>query len=344
MSASPDQHTLSRRSFTRLGLIALGTCTLSLAGLSGCADKSAASSDGPAEATDFVFDTVIQIKGYCSQDLVDSAKDRCEYFDSIFSRTREGSDIWNINHAGGAPTTVAPETADIIAKALPYCELSGGLFDITIGAASSLWNFDDGVVADPDELAEAIKHIDYRGVSVDGDTVTLADPQAMLDLGGIAKGYIADDIASLLTEGGCESAFINLGGNVYALGHKPDGNEWNVGIQDPNEAEGVVIASTYAASQSVVTSGLYEREFTVDGVTYYHILDPKTGYPVVTDLESSSIVSDKSIDGDAYSTILFLNGKDKALQIVEDTPQIEAILIDDSGQVTQSSGIEITLY
>lgn len=295
----------------------------------------AASADEPQERTLFLFDTVVTLKCYCSPEVMDAAAERCEYFEQHLSRTIEGSDVWNVNHAGGAPTEVAPETADLISRSLEYCEKSGGLFDITIGSVTSLWDFVEGVKPSDEAIAEAVKHVDYRGVHVDGTTVTLDDPAAMIDLGGTAKGYIADDLAGLFAKGGCTSGIINLGGNAYVIGAKPDGSPWNVGVQDPNGADQTVIAKVACKDASVVTSGLYERQFELDGQLYYHILDPKTGYPVKTDLVSTSILTESSFDGDAYATWMFLLGRDAALDALE-SAGIDALLVDDSGAIVMT--------
>ena len=150
----------------------------------------------------------------------------------------------------------------------------------------------------------------------------------MIDLGGIAKGYIADDLVRMLREGGGSQASLSLGGNVYVVGQSYDGDPWNVGVQDPNGADNDVIATVEATDASVVTSGLYERGFEQDGVLDYHILDPKTGYPVETDLASASIKSERSLDGDAYSTILFLMGRDAALGLLNADDRFSGILVD----------------
>lgn len=338
---------------TRRRLIYLGTLSAAAAclGISACNSSQSsggapvlnASNENENSSIEFLFDSVVQISGYCEQDILDDAIELCRYFEGILSRTIEGSDVSNINEAKGMPVEVADETAELIEAALHYCEVSGGLFDITIGSVSTLWDFDEGVKPDEDAIAEAIKHIDYTMISVDGNMVTLADPEAKIDLGGIAKGYIADKVAEQLVSAGVESALINLGGNVYALGTKPDGSEWSIGVQDPNDSRGNILATVDVDDQSVVTSGLYERQFEQDGINYYHILDPRTGYPVETDLVSTSIISDKSIDGDGFSTILFLKGVDAALALVEETPEIEAFLVDDAGFITMSSGCDAEL-
>ena len=339
---------LSRRSFVKLAAGAALLCAApALPGCSGGEGSSAGSAQGSEEGggaetnsiTCFYFDTVIEIEAACSQDVLADVESRLNYFENKFSRTIEGSDISNINEAGGEPVEVCEETADVIKKAIEYSEESDGLFDVTIGAVSSLWDFVEGVKPSDEEIAEAVKHVDYHTISVDGTTVTLADPKAKLDLGGIAKGYVTDDVVQMLLDAGCESACLSLGGNVYVMGPSFDGDEWNVGVQDPNGVYDDSVASLATRDMSVVTSGLYERYFEEDGVMYYHILDPKTGYPVETDLESVSITSESSTAADAYATILFLMGHDAAVDFVESDERFpDGIFIDDDDQITTSEG------
>ena len=350
-----ENGTISRRRF--LMLAAGSVCAMAMpAWLAGCSagqngeGDGATADDGADSAayevqslTLFLFDTVIQISALCAPELMDRLSERCQFFEDRFSRTKEGSDIWNINQAHGAPVEVSEETARCIEASLAYSEASDGLFDISIGAVSSLWDFVEGIKPDDDAIKEAVKHVDYRTISVDGTTVTLADPDAMLDLGGIAKGFITDDLVSMLREAGCKSAMLSLGGNVYVLGESFRGDDWNVGVQDPNGTANDVIASIPARDKSLVTSGLYERSFTIDDVLYYHILDPRTGYPAKTDLASASIVSDSSTDGDAYSTTLFLIGHDKAMDLLNSDERFSGLLIDMNDTATASNGSGFTL-
>lgn len=342
----------TRRNFVRMACVA-AFALVAPAALASCAksdgetrDDSSASASANSETfevqsrTLFVFDTVVQLSAQCAPETMDALAQRCTYFENKFSRTVEGSDIWNINHAAGAPVEVCEETARVIRASLEYSEASNGLFDITIGTVSSLWDFVEGVKPSDEAIAAALPHIGYDVISVDGTTVALSDPETMLDLGGIAKGFIADDLVDMLRDAGCENASLSLGGNVYVMGKSYDGDAWSVGVQNPNGAVDDVIASIPACDASLVTSGLYERSFEEDGALYYHILDPKTGYPVKTDLESASIKSESSTDGDAYSTILFLLGHDGALDLVNGDSRFEALLVDDSGTVTKSQGSE----
>lgn len=352
--AQRDPRSLSRRGFVASALAL--ACAGALPWLSGCATSqgdgdsrnrgitgSVTPDDQVQSTTAFLFDTVIEIQAACTADAINAVSECMQYFEDRFSRTIEGSDIWNINNAGGAPVEVAPETADIISKAIEYSEESNGLFDISIGAVSSLWDFQNAVKPSDEAIAEAVKHVDYRNIQVDGTTVTLADPEAMIDLGGIAKGYITDDLVGILRDSGCKDAILNLGGNVYAMGNSFDGDAWNVGVQDPNGAYNDGIASIQCTDTSVVTSGLYERCFEKDGVLYYHILDPRTGFPAKTDLESASITCEQSTRGDAYSTILFLLGHDAAMDLINSDDRLQGVFVDDSGAIAKSEGSDFAL-
>lgn len=342
---------LTRREFTRVAATCAGAAMLCLAGCGGQAGSqvppaSAAADTGSAGQISraiFAFDTVVTIRAACSQETMQALCDRCAYFESIFSRTIETSDVGRVNAAGGKPVEVASETADLVTKALRYCEESDGRFDITIGAVSTLWDFKEGIVPEPAAIREAVKHVGYANVQVEGTTITLADPDAKLDLGGIAKGYIADDLCQMLVDAGCKSGLVNLGGNVKTVGVRPDGAPWHVGVQDPNGGPNDLIAAVESEGSSVVTSGLYEREFEKNGERYWHILDPKSGYPVQTDLVSATIFSTASIDGDGYTKPLFMLGRDAALAWAEAEDDIEALLIDAGGTILQTSGCNAEL-
>lgn len=262
-------------------------------------------------AVGFHMDTVITLTGYCEEELLLSAIDLCGEYEKLLSRTVEGSDIWKVNHGGGRPVTVSDSTAEVLKLALEVCEKSGGAFDITIGPAVDLWDFKSGEALLPDEadMAAAMERVDHTRVILDGNTVTVPEDM-VIDLGAVAKGYIADKAAEFLSENGAESAVLNFGGNVVALGSKPDGSGWNIGIQDPGEATGDSMAVLEAHSCSVVTSGVYQRGFDLDGVRYHHILDSATGWPVQNGVASVTIIAGSSALGDALSTACFAMGRD----------------------------------
>ena len=178
-----------------------------------------------------------------------------------------------------------------------------------------------------------VSHINYHSVKVDGNTVTLTDPEAKIDLGGIAKGYIADKLKEYLKNQGVEHALINLGGNMLALGGRPDGSDFRIGIQEPFAADGTVLTNLSISDKSVVSSGNYERYFEKDGIIYHHILDPDTGYPVQNNLYQVTIISDSSVQGDALSTTCYALGLEAGMELIQNTDGVEAVFVTDDLEV-----------
>ena len=295
--------------------------------LSGCSLKAAE----PIEKTGFYFDTIITIKIYDSDDtsLLDECFSYCEEFEQTVSRTIETSEIYRINHADGNPVEVSDITLELLQTGIKYGELTNGKFDITVAPLSELWDFKNNTGTLPSEadIAEALSHVDYRNIQIDGNSVTLTDSKAAIDLGGIAKGYMADCLKEYLLSKGVESALINLGGNMLAIGTKPDGSHFNIGIQKPFDKTGTAITSVETEDSSVVSSGVYERYFEVNDRIYHHILDTETGMPYDNGLLSVSILSPESVDGDALSTACFALGLEEGMKLIESLEDTEAIFI-----------------
>ncbi|MEG1720563.1 MAG: FAD:protein FMN transferase [Pseudoflavonifractor sp.] len=293
-------------------------------------------------ATGFYFDTVITMNVYWQDKApLDAALVECARYENLLSKTVEGSDVWNLNHAQGARTPVSADTRDILEKALEYSKRSDGKFDVTIAPCVALWDFTSGaaLLPDPEELAAAAKTVDYRKISITDDGVQLA-PGQTIDLGAIAKGYIADRISDFLKAAGIESGMLNFGGNVQTIGNKPDGSPWNVGIQDPRSQTGESIAVVPVSDSCVVTSGIYERGFDLNGLRYHHLLDPATGMPIQNDLAGVSIFADDSFDGDALSTTLFALGREAGLALAEELDGVEAMFIDRNDKIFCTPGLE----
>lgn len=286
----------------------------------------------PIAKNGFYFNTVIaiQLNDTTDEALIDDCFALADTYEHYFSRTLEGSDIYQINHADGAPVEVHDETAELIRAGIKYGELSDGSFDITIGALTDLWDIPNNTGDIPDEAAirKAVDTVDYTQILVEGNSVTMKDPDAKLDLGGIAKGYAADQMKKYLNAHGAHEGFINLGGNVLTLGEKSDGSPYHIGIRKPFSEEGETITAVDVADQSIVTSGRYERYFEKDGHIYHHILDPFTGYPYDNDLNGVTVLSDSSMEGDALSTICFALGMEKGMEFIQSMPDVDAIFID----------------
>lgn len=262
------------------------------------------------------FDTIVNITVYNKEDaqLLTECMRLCDKYEQMLSRTIEGSDVYRINNAGGKSVEVSDETAFLIEKSLEYSEMTEGKIDITVAPLCDLWNFADNrgknVTPPPDEeIMRLLEHVDYTKVKVEGNTVTLEDPKAAIDLGFIAKGYIADRIKDYLLENNVQSAVISLGGNTVLIGNKPDGSKYKVGIRKPFTTENECIDTLEAANTSIVTSGTYERYFEYDGNIYHHILDATTGYPSATEYNAVTVVSDDSMTADALSTTCLILGE-----------------------------------
>lgn len=333
----PHKHTIFK--YCRLCLALL--CLFSVTGcsvISSYQEKSAVISD-----TAFYFDTVVTITlcGTSDTSILNDCFQEMARYEALLSRTREGSDIWKINHSQGMPVEVSDLTIDLLQLALQYSERSEGVFDPTIASVVSLWNFTENpekLIPEQKEIDEALSHVDYRNIQISGNTVTLLDPAASIDLGGIAKGYIADQLKKFLIKKEITGALINLGGNNLALGTKPNEQPWKIGIQKPFAGTSDLATVLSIDGQSVVTSGNYERYFEKDGQIYHHILDTQTGYPVQNHLQGVTILSDSSADGDALSTTCFALGLEKGMELIETLPGIEALFITDDGQLHRSSG------
>lgn len=291
--------------------------------------------DGRTHITFDAFDTRVGICAYgekdaCTYGLMRAYED-CMECERLFSRTRTGSDVSRINEAQGAWVEVDERTAELIEAAHAYCAASHGAFDITIGTASRLWDLKRSIIPDKHVLDEAMQHVDWHGVHVEhGDgmaRVRLEDPRAMIDLGGIAKGWIADALNAALAQPGIPGYVIDLGGNILVRGEKPDGSPWTVGLPDPACGPGArermkPVGTIRIAGGSVVTSGVYERARVCDGVLYHHVLDPKTGMPIAVEHPAVSVVCERSIDAEGFSTTLLALGIEKSRELAAEHPEV----------------------
>lgn len=291
----------------------------------------------PISKTGIYFDTVISIDIYDSNNtsLLEQCFEYCKEFEETVSRTIETSEIYQINHANGNPVEVSDVTLELLKKGVEYGDLTNGKFDITIAPLSELWDFKNntGTVPNEQDIKEALSHVNYKNIVIDGNMITLTDPKSAIDLGGIAKGYMADRLKEYLTKQGVESALINLGGNILAVGSKPDGTPFHLGIQKPFDKQGVTITSVKTADSSVVSSGVYERYFKTDDALYHHILNSKTGFPYNNGLLGVTILSEKSVDGDALSTSCFALGLEDGMKLIQSLDGVDAIFVTDDYQL-----------
>ena len=424
-------------------IIAQTGCGEALSGVSsavtGMTGSASAADSQPVTKESFYFDTICQITIYgmeergaasfseAAEAAITDAFSLCSEYEKLLSKTVEGSDIWNINHAAGEPVSCDSRTIELIQRGIYYGDLSDGAFDITIGKAEDLWNFHAGgsessedadadkagteetkdadankagteeakyiaaneagieetkdaaadeagikkmgdavtekdgaqlvqtVLPDAEALAEAVSHVDYTCILVNEKerTVQLRDPEAELDLGGIAKGYIADAVCREMEAAGVTSAIVSLGGNIECIGGKPErmgftGDntpyaDFAIGIEMPYSDRTEIVGASGLQSGTMVTSGVYERYITVNGRQYHHILDVGTGYPVDTDVLGVTIKGDfgTSADCDALSTTCLILGSEKGKALIESLDGYEALFILQDESLETTAGMKL---
>ena len=284
----------------------------------------------------FQLDTEITISIYDDKETdsktFDAIFDKIDYYEKMISKTIETSEVSQINkNAGVAPVAVSDEIIEMLDIAIGYAEASGGLFDVTIGPVVELWGIgtDHAAVPSDVELKDNMAKVNYKNVEIDREnkTVYLKEKGMLLDLGAIAKGYIADQIKTVMLDSGIKSGIISLGGNILTIGEKPTGLAWAIGVRNPEIEESVTELGILTLKDvSIVSSGVYERYFTANNQRYHHIINPFTGYPEQNDIMSITIVSDRSVDGDSLSTTTFLMGLEKGYEYIQSLEGIGAVI------------------
>ena len=315
--------------------------------LSGCSiqtksgENTAADSHEPISSTAIKLNTAVTVTIYDSQDrnLLTECMNLCDKYEKIFSRTASDSELYKLNHRQLIPVNGTEDTyqvsdslAELIQKGLYYSDLSDGAFDIAIEPLTSLWDFtaEDPQIPEDSLIQNALSKCDYHNISVggkDNNEITLKTDDTAIELGAIAKGYIADRLKDYLVSRNVKSAIINLGGNVLCIGEKPDNSAFKIGIQKPFADRSETIAVMDIRDKSVVSSGIYERCFEQDGTLYHHLLNPETGYPYDNGLIAVTIISDKSVDGDALSTTCFALGLEDGMKLAESLDDVQAFFV-----------------
>lgn len=266
-------------------------------------------------------------------------------YEHRFSANDATSELMEVNHqAGIAPVSVHPDLFELIALGTQHSQATNSHLNIAIGPLVQTWRigFSDAKRPSQEEIDQALSKIDPKQIQLDTEnqSVFLKRPGMKIDLGALAKGYSADLIATFLKSQGVEEALIDLGGNILTVGQHPLKHQpWRIGIQNPVEKRGQHLLVLSVKDKSVVTSGIYERHLEVDGQSFHHIFDSTTGYPVETDLASITILSDRSVDGEIWTTRLFGEAPASILNIVESLPGIDAILVSQSGKIAYTSGL-----
>lgn len=301
------------------------------------------SEENPKEATAslFAMNTYMTFTAYgeTAGVTLEEAVDLVEKVEDLWSVTDTGSEIYAANHNGGRPIPVSRETAELVSFALEMAEETDGALDPTLYPVLAAWGFttDTKQVPSEPEIDGLLQNVDYRRISLDGTSLTVPDGMA-LDLGAVGKGYAASLVAEVLAEHDVTSALVNLGGNVQAVGHRPDGRDWRIGVRAPWEDENLGVLEISDAA--VVTSGGYENYFEdAEGNLYWHILDPATGRPADNGLRAVTIVGEDGGRCDALSTALFVMGAEKAEKYWRENGGFDMLLVTDENEVILTEGI-----
>ena len=288
------------------------------------------------------FDTFNTITSPAPEHILQAALDECAVYNQMLSKFVPGSDVWKINHSSGQPVEINEHTRAVLEMALEMNQASDGAFNIALGPTIALWHFTDGtaVLPDPAEIKKTLAKADCSQIVLLGNTVQVPEGTE-IDLGGIAKGYICDCIADSLRARGVTSALLNFGGNVVTVGNRPDGKAWTIGLQRPSGERGKEFwAAVKSCDSTLVTSGIYERSFHLNGVTYHHILDPRTGWPVQNHILTVTAITKSSLLADAITTALFVLGPAKGLNLAQ-RYGVSAVYLRDDGKVFYDPDLDI---
>lgn len=283
----------------------------------------------------FAMDTVMTINAYGSksESAVKAAQNEINRLDKLLSVQNENSEIFKLNQS--KEMTVSEDTLTLITRSKELYTLTAGAFDITCEPLTREWGFYSGLENKvPSQMAieNALEGVGAEHINIENSTVTL-DSNTSLDLGGIAKGFASHKAAEILKDYGVTSALMSLGGNVRAVGSKPDGESWSVAVTDPDD-NSKSIGTLKISDKAVVTSGGYQRYFEENGQIYHHIIDTKTGYPAKSGLKSVTVVSEDDALADALSTALFVMGLEKSEEFYsENNSLFRAVFITDKGEI-----------
>lgn len=307
--------------------------------LAGCGAQTSAEESSQSREV-YAMDTVMTLEAYGqnADAALDEAVAEIERLDALWSIASSDGEIAQLN--AEKQITASADTLALLTRAKEISAATDGLFSTTIAPLMEAWGFTSGDYRVPDEaeLSALLARVDDEEIAIADSTVTIP-ADAKVDLGGIAKGFTSARVMEIFRENSVENGILSLGGNVQALGTKPDGSLWRVGLQDPAD-ERALFATLELADKAVITSGAYERNFEQDGIVYHHIIDPRTGYPAESGLSSVTIVSDDGTLADGLSTALFIMGKEAAVEFWRShRDDFDMVLLADDGAVTVSAGI-----
>lgn len=286
----------------------------------------------------------LQAYGINAEHAINESIKKLDYIDDTMSAFKSMSDVGKVNNnAGISYVPISESTYYLIKESIKYSKLLKGAFDITARPLVELWNSSckNHTIPNKKDIKYNLKLVNFKNILFNDSSksIKLKRKNQKIDLGGIAKGYATDEVTKIFTQHKISSGLINLGGNVYVLGNKPDGSHWKVGVQNPFDDRGSYVGILNLSNKSIVTSGNYERYYTINNKRYHHILDLKTGYPSENEIASVTIISDFSTIGDGLSTGIYLLGVEKSLKLVEGLENVDLIIITKNKEVFTTSGL-----
>ena len=284
--------------------------------------------------------TIQEIDNNLGQHAINKSFNEMSRLEKIMSTHLPNSELSQLNSLAERETkiTVSSDLLKVIQRGVHWGKLSNGAIDITIGPAVKLWDFNAETpnLPDVDKLQKTTSFIDYKNISIDGNSVIFKKTGIALHLGAIGKGYAVDQAIGILKKMGVKSGLVNAGGDLMAFGLKNEAEAWQVGIQHPRKPE-EIIASLDVRDKAVATSGDYQRYFIKDNVRFHHILNPKNGWPENQTM-SATVIADTVMDADAISTASFILGPKKGIALINSLEGAEGMILSKLGSASYSSG------
>ena len=294
----------------------------------------------PLKQTEMIMGTLVEITVIpANEKAIREAFEALKKVDALMSTYKEDSEISILNREGKAQ--VSEETLEVIEDAIKFSNLTDGAFDITCRPLINLWKKakkEEKIPAE-EEIEEAISLVGYQRIILEGNQIRLEKKGMQIDLGGIAKGYAVDKAIEALKKNGIKRALVNAGGDLYGLGTDPQGEKWQIGIQDPRD-EDKIIDIIKVKDKAVATSGDYRRYFTLKGKRFSHIVNPKTGLTVQDVPMSVTIIGPDATTTDALATGVFVLGPEEGMRLIESLPEVEGMIISEGMKKFTSQGWE----
>ncbi len=332
-----------KRLFDHRRIIAFALCVFMVLPLCACTN------DEPVQKQIFAMDTIMNITAYGknASDGIDAAVGVINSLNDVLDPDNEGSYAYQINHAEGNDVIVTPQVNEMLSTALSVYKLSGGALDLSVYPIYKAWGEfkeETGRIPDDDELKELRKSLGFGKTEIndfegEANFSVRMPAGTQISFGAVAKGCAAKYAIDAMRKNGVTSGIVSLGGNVQTLGTKPNGENWTVAVEDPNNTNAYV-GTLSVGETAIVTSGSYQRYFTgSDGTKYHHLIDPSTGKPVDNDLVSVTIICEDGTLADCLSTAMFILGQKAALQYWRDNGGFDMIMITKDNEVLCTTGL-----